>query len=122
MRVIVAGSDSVKINKIAITTFLDGLYATHKDKLCVIFYGSGYISSIVEEWIHQTWPGPSAKNCFNLCWVIDHWTVDEEIEACGYNILKEAKPDLIFLFGYDAHELHRPARQEEVPVFLVEKL
>lgn len=122
MRVIVAGSDSVKINSIAIITFLDGLYATYKDSLCVIFYGSGYVSDVVEEWVHKTWPGPSLKNCFNLIWVIDHWTDDEDLEAYGYNILKEARADLIFLFGYDIHELHRPARHEKVPVFLVEKL
>lgn len=121
MRVIVAGSDSAQINKIAVTTFLEGLYSQYKDKLCVIFYGKGYISDIVEEWIHKTWPGPSAKNCFNLAWVIEHWSGDG-VEDVASSIVKEAKPDLAFLFGYDKYEIHRALRYAEVPAFVVEKL
>ena len=121
MRVIVAGSDFGQMNKIAVTTFLNGLYAEYKDKLCIIFYGEGYISDIVEEWVHKTWPGPSAKNCFNLAWVIQHWS-GNEVEDVASSIVKEAKPDLAFLFGYDKYEIHRALRYAEVPAFVLEKL
>lgn len=121
MRVIIAGSDSAQINKIAVTTFLEGLYSEYKDNLCVIFYGTGYISDIVEEWIHKAWPGPSAKNCFNLSWVIEHWSGDE-IEDVANAIVKEAKPDLAFLFGHDKYKIVRYLRYAEVPSFILEKL
>lgn len=121
MRVIVAGSDYSKINKIAVTTFLDGLYSQYKDKLCVIFYGSGYISDIVEEWVHETWPGPRAKNCLNLDWVIEHWSGDG-VEDVASAIVEEARPDLSFLFGYDKYEIVRALRYAEIPAFIVEKL
>ena len=121
MRVIITGSDSAQINKIAVITFLEGLYSQYKDNLYIIFYGKGYISDIVEEWIHKTWPGPSAKNCFNLAWVIEHWSGDG-VEDVAYSIVKEAKPDLAFLFGYDKYEIHRALRYAEVPSFVVEKL
>ncbi len=121
MRVIIAGSDSAKINKIAVTTFLNGLHVEYKDKLCIIFYGKGYISDIVEEWVHKTWPGPSARNCFNLEWVIEHWSGDE-VEDIASSIVEEAKPDLAFLFGYDKYELVRALRYAEVPAFILEKL
>jgi hypothetical protein len=121
MRVIVTGSDSAKINKIAITTFLNGLYSEHRDKLCIIFYGEGYISDIVEEWVHKAWPGPTSKNCFNLDWVIKHWSGDD-VQDIGSSIVKESKADLAFLFGYDKYEIHRALRYAEVPAFIVEKL
>jgi len=121
MRVIVAGPETGEINDVAVTTFLEGLYSTYKDKLCIIFYGKGYISEIVEEWVHKTWPGPSAKNCFNLEWVIGHWCGDDE-EGVGVSIVKEAKPDLAFLFGYDKYKIQRALRYAEVPTFFVEKL
>ena len=121
MRVIVTGSDSAQINKIAVTTFLNGLYVEYKDKLCIIFCGKGYISDIAEEWIHKTWPGPSAKNCLDLAWVIEHWSGDG-VEDIASSIVKEAKPDLAFLFGYDKYEVHRALRYAEVPTFVVEKL
>lgn len=121
MRVIVTGSEFSTINKIAITTFLEGLYVEYKDKLCVIFYGKGYISEIIEEWVHKKWPGPSAKNCFNLEWVISHWS-GSGVEDIASSIVKESKPDLAFLFGYDQYEVYRALRYAEVPTFIVEKL
>ena len=121
MRVIVTGSEFSTINKVAVTTFLEGLYIEYKNKLCIIFYGQGYISDIVEEWVHNTWPGPSPKNCFNLQWVIDHWSGDD-MKDIGNCIVQESKPDLAFLFGYDQYEVHRPLRYAEVPTFIVEKL
>ena len=121
MRVLIAGYDPAKINSVAITTFLNGLYNDHKNNLCIIFYGEGYISDIVEEWIHKTWPGPSPKNCFNLDWVIKHWSGDE-IEGIGDSIIKESKPDLAFLFGYDKYKIQRYLQYASVPTFLVEKL
>ena len=66
MRVIVAGSRHSKINKVAVTTFLNGLYVEYKDNLCIIFYGEDYISDIVEEWVHKTWPGSNSKNQFQV--------------------------------------------------------
>jgi hypothetical protein len=121
MRVIVAGYDNNKINKIAITTMLNGLYTEYGDKLYVIFYGSGHISDIVEEWVHKKWPGSNSKNCFNLDWVIKHWSGDDS-EGIGFFIVEEARPDLAFLFGYDQYEVHRALRYAEVPSFVVEKL
>jgi len=121
MRVIVAGSESESINKIAVTTFLEGLYVEYKDNLSIIFYGKGYISDIIEEWVHKTWPGPSPKNCFNLEWVIEHWSGDD-VQDIASSIVKESKPDLAFLFGYDQYKVHRALRYAEVPVFVVEKL
>jgi hypothetical protein len=121
MRVLIAGSDSAKINAIAVTTFLDGLYSSHKDSLSIIFYGEGYISTIVEEWISKVWPGHSIKNCFDLGWVIKHWSGDD-VEGIGNSIVKESKPDLAFLFGYDKYEVHRALKYKEVPTFVVEKL
>jgi hypothetical protein len=121
MRVIVAGSRSSKINKVAVTTFLNGLYVEYKDNLCIIFYGEDYISDIVEEWVHKTWPGSNSKNCFNLEWVIKHWSGDD-VQDIGNSIVKESKPDLAFLFGYDQYEVHRALRYAEVPTFVVEKL
>ncbi len=121
MRVILAGYDNNKINGIAITTMLNGLYTEYGDKLCVIFYGSGHISDIVEEWVHKRWPGPSSKNCFNLAWVIEHWSGDDS-EGVGPFIVEEAKPDLAFLFGYDQYKIHRALRNEDVPTFVLEKL
>jgi hypothetical protein len=121
MRVIVCGSDFAKINKIAVTTFLDGLYVEYKEKLCIVFYGKGHVSDIVEEWVGKTWPSSNSRNCFNLEWVIEHWSGDdvEDIASC---IVKEARPDLAFLFGYDKYELARALRYAEVPAFILEKL
>jgi hypothetical protein len=121
MRVIVAGSDYAKINKIAVTTFLNGLYAEYKDNLYIIYYGKGYISDIVEEWISKTWRGSNSRNCFNLEWVIEHWSGDE-VEDIASSIVEEAKPDLAFLFGYDKYELVRALRYAEVPAFILEKI
>ncbi len=121
MRVIVAGPRVSKVNKIAVTTFLDGLYTEYSDKLCIIFYGEGYISDIVEEWVDKKWPGPSPKNCFNLKWVIEHWSGDDMKDVANC-IVRESKPDLAFLFGYDQYEVHRALRHAEVPSFIVEKL
>jgi hypothetical protein len=121
MRVIVAGSRSSEINKVAVTTFLNGLYVEYKDKLCIIFYGKDHISDIVEEWVRKTWPGSSLNNCFNLEWVIKHWSGDD-VQDIGNSIVKESKPDLAFLFGYDQYGVHRALRYAEVPTFVVEKL
>jgi len=121
MRVIVAGSDYNKINKIAITTFLDGLFSEYKDKLYVIFYGAGYVSDIVEGWVEKTWPASAVRNCFNLDWTIKHW-VDDDTQDIASSVVAESKPDLAFLFGYDEYELHRALRYADVPTFVVEKL
>lgn len=122
MRVIVAGSEHSKINKIAVTTFLDGLYCEYKDKLYLIFYGKGHISDIVEEWIGKTWPRSATRNCFDLSWVIDHWNGEEEIEGIGRIIVQESNPDLAFLFGYDEYKIVRSLRYADIPTFYVEKL
>lgn len=121
MRVIIAGSRSSEINKVAVTTLLNGLYVEYKDKLCIIFYGKDYISDIVEGWVHKTWPGSNSNNCFNLEWVIKHWSGDD-VQDIGNSIVKESKPDLAFLFGYDQYEVYRALRHAGVPAFVVEKL
>ena len=120
MRVLVTGSDVAKVNKIAVTTFLDGLHSEYENSLYIIHTGSGYISDIVDNWINKMWAGREARNSFNAEWLIKHWM--EEDEAVGYSLIEECKPDLIFLFGYEEHEIHRPARVLDIPIFLVEKL
>jgi hypothetical protein len=56
-----------------------------------------------------------------LEWVIKHWSGDD-VQDIGNSIVKESKPDLAFLFGYDQYEVHRALRYAEVPTFVVEKL
>lgn len=118
MRVLISGYDANKINKIAITTFLDGLYVKYKNDLYIIYTGSGYISGIVEEWVSNTWPS-SSRNSFNAEWLIKHWS--EEYEGLGNAIVKESKPDLIFLFGFDDYETARAGEYANIPIFIVEK-
>ena len=79
------------------------------------------MSDIVEEWVHKNWPAPTSSNCFNLEWVIKHWSGDD-VQDIASSIDKESKPDLAFLFGYDKHEVYRALRYAEVPAFVVEKL
>ena len=121
MRVIVSGSEFSQINKIAVTTFLNGLYCEYKDNLFIIFSGKGHISNIVEEWIGKTWPGSASRNCFDLSWLIEHWSGEEELEGIGRIIVQESKPDLAFLFGYDQYKLVRYLRYADIPTFYVEK-
>lgn len=117
----VSGSDSDKINKIAITTFLEGLHSLYKDDLYIIYTGSGRVSEIVEEWINKTWPGESFKNCFNGEWFMKHWSGEAGYEGMGSDFVKETKPDLIFLFGQNAYKFHYPARNNDIPLYIVTK-
>lgn len=121
MRVIISGSNNDQINKIAIVTFLEGLHSLYKDDLYVIYTGDGRVSAIVEEWVDKTWPGFSARNCFNAEWSIADWASIDGYEGAGYRLVEETKPDLIFLFGHNEYKMHYPARNFDIPLYVLEK-
>lgn len=121
MRVLIDGSNSGKINEIAITTFLHGLLKQYEKNLYVIYTGTGYVSDIVESWINSTWPGNFSKNCFNGEWFVKHWSGECGDEGLGSDFVKETKPDLIFLFGQSQYKFHYPARHNDIPLYIVTK-
>jgi len=122
MRVIIAGSDIVQINKIAVETFLNGLYASQKDKLYVIYTGRGHVSDIAEEWVDKTWRHSVSKFSFNGEWLIEHWSEGITLSEVGFHFIEETNPDLIFLFGEDHSGFSDAARRHNIPSFILEKI
>ena len=126
MRVLVDGSDKSKVNKIVITTFLDGLYSEYKKNLCIGYTGKGFVSKTVEEWCDKTFPASGGRNSFNAEWLYKDFLSKEndlgiEAQSFGYFFVEDYKPDLIFLFNIPSVDYIRPARANGIPLYKVEK-
>lgn len=120
MRVMIVGSDIIKINPIAVKTFLNGLKEEYQDDLYLIYKGYGYISDIVDKWIDIHWPGSASRKCHNVEWLIKKWS--DDLESAGYVVIDETRPDLIITFGYDECDFVGPAQHRDIPIFYMEKL
>lgn len=121
MRVFVCGSDVMKVNEIAILTFLEGMYVKYKNDLHISFTGSGHVSDIVEKWVDATWPAVASKNSFNMIWYIEDIWSDVEFDGVAYKIIDECKPDLVFQFGTPEYKISKACAYYDIPTFIVSK-
>lgn len=104
---------------IVIETFLDGLYHRYGDDLYVIYMGDGSTAStITENWVKMKWQSKHYRHAWNAEWA------DKFKGVMDYEnfIIDEAKPDLVFVFGWNEGDLYpfsSIAQQKSIPVFSV---
>lgn len=122
MKVLVDGSDFLPINKIAVSTFLNGLFIEYKDDLSIAYRGDGHISDITEDWLKRKASSKVSRQSFSAAWLLKGlFDQEDPPENPAYPFIEDYKPDLIFLFGMTDLDYIRPARYKNIPLFIVSK-